>query len=92
MPVILLMVLVGGPVAAPVTAVALDSDRDGLTNTWERTWSRTSPSRVDTDGDGLWDGRENPDRDGLTNRAEQNVGTKPRVADTDGDTWTDGVE
>ena len=79
LPLALLVVLLAGPIAAPVTAVAVDTDRDGLTNTWERTWSRTNPSRVDTDGDGLWDGRENPDRDGLTNRAEQNLGTKPRV-------------
>lgn len=84
--------LLGGPFASPAEARASDTDRDGLTNAFERTWSLTNPSKVDTDRDGLWDGRENPDNDGLTNRAEQNLGTKPRVADTDRDGWTDGAE
>ena len=84
--------LVAATVAGPTVAAATDTDRDGLTNTFERWHSLTNPHRVDTDGDGLWDGRENPDRDGLTNRAEQNLGTKPRVADTDRDGWTDGAE
>jgi hypothetical protein len=89
---LLVAALVGGPFALPVSGAVTDTDRDGLTNAFERTLSLTSPSRVDTDHDGLWDGRENPDRDGLTNRAEQNLGTKPRVADTDRDGWTDGAE
>ena len=88
----LLGVLLGGPFAASADAVATDTDRDGLSNTFELTLSLTSPRRVDTDGDGLWDGREDPDRDGLTNRAEQNLRTRPRTADTDRDGWTDGVE
>ena len=88
----LVAVLLGGPFASATTAVATDTDGDGLTNVFERTLSRTDPYRVDSDGDGLWDGRENPDRDGLTNRAEQNLRTKPRVADTDRDGWNDGVE
>jgi hypothetical protein len=83
---------VAAGLAGPTVAVATDTDRDGLTNTFERWHSLTNPRRVDTDGDGIWDGRENPDRDGLTNRAEQNLGTKPRVADTDRDGWTDGAE
>jgi hypothetical protein len=84
--------LIGGMSATPAAAIATDTDRDGLTNTFERTWSLTNPRRADTDGDGLPDGRENPDRDGLTNRAEQNLGTRPRDADTDNDGWTDGAE
>ena len=83
---------VGVPFAAPAGAVSVDRDHDGLSNTFERWHSRTDPRRVDTDRDGLWDGRENPDRDGLTNRAEQNLGTNPRRADTDADGWTDGAE
>jgi hypothetical protein len=78
--------------APPATAVATDTDGDGLWSAWERTWSLTSPRLVDSDADGLWDGREDPDHDRLTNRAEQNLGTKPRVADTDRDGWTDGAE
>ncbi len=90
--VILAAALVGGMFATPAAAITTDTDRDGLTNTFERTWSLTNPRRADTDGDGLPDGRENPDRDGLTNRAEQNLGTRPRDADTDDDGWTDGAE
>ncbi len=89
---ILAALLVSAAVAGPTVAVTTDTDRDGLTNTFEVTLSLTNPRRVDTDGDGLWDGRENPDKDGLTNRAEQNLRTKPRVADTDRDGATDGVE
>jgi hypothetical protein len=84
--------LIGAALAGPTIAVAVDADRDGLTNTFERWHSLTDTRRVDSDRDGLWDGRENPDRDGLSNRAEQNLGTKPRVADTDRDGWTDGAE
>jgi hypothetical protein len=84
--------LVAAALAGPTVAVATDTDQDGLTNTFERWHSLTNPRRVDTDGDGLWDGRENPDRDGLSNRAEQNLRTNPRVADTDRDGWTDGAE
>lgn len=84
--------LIGGAFATPAAAITTDTDRDGLTSTFERTWSLTNPRRADTDGDGLPDGRENPDRDGLTNRAEQNLGTRPRDADTDNDGWTDGAE
>lgn len=86
------VLLVGAALAGPAIAVATDTDRDGLTNTFERTLSLTNPHKVDTDGDGLWDGRENPDHDGLSNRAEQNLRTKPRVADTDRDGWTDVAE
>jgi hypothetical protein len=87
-----IVLLVGAALAGPTIAVTTDADRDGLTNTFERTLSLTNPNKVDTDGDGLWDGGENPDRDGLTNRAEQNLRTKPRVADTDRDGWIDGAE
>jgi len=44
---------------------------DGLPNTYERDWTRTSPTRRDTDRDGIPDGSEDPDQDRLTNhRAE----------------------
>jgi hypothetical protein len=89
----LLAVLMIGGLVAPATVTAItDSDRDGLSNTWERTASLTNPARWDTDRDGLSDGREDPDRDGLTNAAEQRLRTNPRRADTDGDGWTDGAE
>jgi hypothetical protein len=62
-----------------------DRDGDGLTNRFERTMSHTSPRVADPDHDGLSDGRENLDYDGLTNLREQRLGTDPRSADTDED-------
>ena len=82
----------------------LDSDRDGLTNKYERTRSHTNPRRADTDRDGLRDRYEvktshtNPrrrdtDRDGLTDRYEiKKSHTDPRKNDTDGDGLSDGYE
>jgi hypothetical protein len=80
-------------IAAPSAVVAstpADTDRDGLPNTWERTWSRTDPSRADSDRDGTPDGAEDPDADGLTNRQEYVYHYDPRRADTDGDGVRDG--
>jgi hypothetical protein len=77
----------------PSAALAsTDPDHDGLPSTWERTWSLTSPTRADTDRDGLPDGREDPDRDGLTNRQEYVAGTNPHRADSDHDGIRDGRE
>jgi thrombospondin type 3 repeat protein len=77
---------------SPAAAATLDSDRDGLPNIWERDRSLTSPTRADTDRDGIPDGREDPDRDGLTNRQEYVAGMNPRSADTDHDGIRDGRE
>jgi hypothetical protein len=76
---------------APVVA-ATDSDHDGLTNDFERHKSLTSPYRKDTDRDGIPDGREDPDRDTLTNLSEQKALTNPRRKDTDGDGLRDDRE
>ena len=84
-------VAIGGAQVASVSA-ATDTDRDGLPNTWERTWSRTDPTRADTDRDGIPDGREDPDHDTLTNRQEYVAGTNPRRADTDRDGIRDDRE
>ena len=75
----------------PVSA-ATDSDHDGLPNTWERTRSLTKPHHADSDGDGIPDGREDADHDGLTNRQEYRAGTNPRRADTDHDGIRDDRE
>ena len=86
--------VVGGLLLVPATAAAAngDGDGDGLTNAFEVNKSRTSPTRKDTDRDGIPDGREDPDGDGLTNLFEQAAGTHPRKADTDGDGLRDGME
>ncbi len=58
----------GAPGRPRSALAATDSDHDGLPNTWERTWSHTNPYREDTNGNGIADGREDPDHDGLSNR------------------------
>ncbi len=67
----ILAVVLGGAFASSASAVAVDTDRDGLTDAFERNWSRTDPLRVDSDGDGLWDAWEDPDLDQLTHGAEE---------------------
>ncbi len=73
-------------------ATSTDPDRDGLPTTFEKAYSHTNPSRADTDADGIPDGREDLDRDGLTNRQEYVAKTHPRRADTDGDGAPDARE
>ena len=43
----------------------------------------TNPLLYSTDGDGIPDGEEDPDQDGLSNLMEQELGTDPLSADTD---------
>jgi hypothetical protein len=89
--VLALAALLFASVPPPVAALP-DSDRDGLTDRFETQRSRTNPRLADTDRDGIRDGDEDPDRDGLTNRAEQGTGTNPRIADTDRDGVRDDRE
>jgi beta-glucanase (GH16 family) len=91
-------------VAPPADARLRDSDRDGLSNRFEKRRSFTSPQRPDTDRDRLRDGfevqtsrtdprRKDTDGDGLTDRAElRQYKTNPRLFDTDGDGMGDGLE
>lgn len=89
----LAVVLLAGLAVGPTAAVTpADPDRDGLPSTFETAGSRTSPTRADSDGDGLADGLENPDADGLTNRQEYIAKTNPRRWDTDADGTKDGSE
>ena len=79
-----------------------DSDRDGLSDDFERNVLGTNPNRRDSDGDGLNDYREldfatNPmdddhDNDGLKDGREVTIGTNPHSADTDGDKIDDRTE
>lgn len=72
----------------------VDSDFDGLTDKFEieKLTGFTKANNADTDADGVRDGDEDIDGDGLTNLREQELGTSPTNSDTDGDGVSDGVE
>ena len=80
------------PMGGASVAAATDSDHDGLTDSFELTRSLTNPHRADTNRNGIPDGLEDPDHDGLTNRQEQTTGTNPRRADTNGNGIRDDRE
>ncbi|MGD9780976.1 MAG: LamG-like jellyroll fold domain-containing protein [Kiritimatiellia bacterium] len=65
----------------------VDSDGDGLTDD-EELLLGTSPVRIDSDFDGLFDGAEDADHDGVVDATE----TDPTNDDTDGDGMPDGWE
>ena len=60
-----------------INPLAIDSDSDGLNDTWEYTRGSQgynyNPGNNDTDGDGVLDGDEDLDTDGLTNLEEINT-------------------
>lgn len=66
---------------------AEDFDADGLTNITEFRLG-TRPNDVDSDDDGLSDGDEDRNHDGVIDADE----TDPRLFDTDGDGLSDGLE
>ncbi len=74
----------------------VDTDGDGLPDWWEEKYNSTinllDPNNPDTDGDGVLDGDEDGDSDGLTNIEEYQLGTDPNNPDTDGDGLPDGWE
>jgi hypothetical protein len=61
-----------------------DTDIDGLEDSWEILHFDNITAQSGTD--------IGPDNDGATNLDEQEAGTNPKVADTDGDGRTDGDE
>ena len=65
-----------------ITAQIVDSDGDGLDDTWEQ----------DKLGTLDYNGSYDPDGDGLDNAQEQAYGTDPLLADTDGDLIGDAEE
>ncbi|MET0772138.1 MAG: SGNH hydrolase domain-containing protein [Candidatus Limnocylindrales bacterium] len=70
----------------------LDTDADGLPDTFEADQTLTDPLVPDTDADGVPDAREDLDGDGLTNRWELRLGLHPRSGDSDRDGTSDGRE
>ena len=69
-----------------------DTDDDGLTDWDEINWLGYNPLAKDTNGNGINDGDEDADEDGLTNILEGNYGTNMIAKDTDHDGLTDGEE
>jgi hypothetical protein len=69
-------------------ATSIDRDNDGLRNSVERNVTHTSPYKVDTDHDGIKDGNEDTDDDGVDNTDEGKV--YAQLGDPDGDEDADG--
>ncbi|MBQ4400558.1 MAG: VWA domain-containing protein, partial [Synergistaceae bacterium] len=69
-----------------------DTDDDGLTDWEELNWLNYNPLAKDTDGNGIPDGDEDYDNDGLTNVQEGNYSTDMAAYDTDSDGLSDGDE
>jgi hypothetical protein len=70
------------------SALAMDTDSDGIEDTIEQTITGTDYRDPDTDNDGLLDGAEDLDRDGVRDVME----TSPKDADSDDDGLSDGEE
>ena len=71
---------------------SLDSDNDGLSDYIEIFKTITNPVMADSDENGIPDGGEDTDLDGLTNLQEIQLGTDLTKADTDSDGLTDAEE
>jgi hypothetical protein len=74
-----------------------DPDDDFLPSAWETLTPSGKPAHALDPADNGWtsaaDGQYgDPDQDGLTNLEEFQIGTHPRLADTDGDGWSDKDE
>ena len=69
-----------------------DTDADGISDYNEVMVLRTVPTRKDSDRNGIEDGDEDPDQDGLSNKEEFGLGTDPLYADTDHDGLGDNDE
>lgn len=69
-----------------------DTDGDGLGDYYEVFGTYTDPTMADTDKNGVNDGNEDFDEDGLTNLEEYLNNTYPYIADSDNDGLSDGDE
>ncbi|MBR4777512.1 MAG: cellulose binding domain-containing protein, partial [Lachnospiraceae bacterium] len=66
-----------------------DTDEDGLSDYTELVVMGTDPLKADTDGNGILDGNEDYDKDGLSNKEEEELGTLLYGVDSDYDDLTD---
>lgn len=69
-----------------------DTDGDMLDDYYEIFVTGTDPTLTDTDSNGIADGEEDFDSDGLTNYQEYIQGTSPWNSDSDNDNLSDGDE
>ncbi|MBO5424751.1 MAG: cellulose binding domain-containing protein, partial [Lachnospiraceae bacterium] len=75
-----------------VSTACDDTDGDGLKDEDEINITFTDPELKDTDENGIFDGDEDFDKDGLINTEEIDYGTSPIVYDTDRDGLDDKTE
>ena len=89
-----------------ILGLNVDTDSDGISDSYERIVTKTDPNLADTDGDGMPDGWEydngldplqddayaDSDGDGTPNIVEYESGTAVGSSDSDGDGIPDGVE
>lgn len=69
-----------------------DTDGDNLSDYLEIVHLGLNPLKMDTDDNGVMDGEEDTDEDGLTNILEIKMGLEPWNQDTDYDGFADGEE
>lgn len=69
-----------------------DTDRDGLSDYQEKIIFNYNPLIKDSDSNGINDGDEDHDGDGITNLKEYEIGTDPILSDTDNDGLNDFEE
>ena len=68
---------------------SVDTDGDELSDYDEMEKVYTDPLKRDSDNNGIEDGDEDYDGDGITNKSEIDLGTDPALSDTDGDGLND---
>ncbi len=69
-----------------------DNDKDGIPDKLEMLLLGLNPTMTDSDENGILDGDEDYDEDGLSNLRELELGTDPANADSDYDGLSDGEE